>query len=635
MSTKTLTIRSVTRTTNDGAEETLTFRPGVNVLVGRPNTGKTKWLTMLDFLTGSDDSAASAMGSDISEKYASILGVIEIGGEQHVLERRWKETGFKTRVLLDGEAIAADEFSSVFLQELGIPVLRFPHGNLYSPSKWPELSWKSLYRHIYRRQRFWADIADRQPPGDQHACILQFLGAAELLYSAEYEEYVNLNKQVYRLQAAKDQFNEILSELYRYIVEDEGVSVDPTPESVDGLIERLNQAIQETSERRAILIGEIMGQARAPSAQPDIERLSESWERLQIERSENEAHLSEAEQRLAQLIGYRREIEAELGRLSRTRDAVDVLADLQATHCPVCDQEVSQTNNEDGTCFMCHQPWNDRAVPSPAREQRIQFEEHQLRAEQEEVDGLVETVSTDRDARRETQHQLDVALRQIDSEMQPIRQATATILPPELARLDVEMGNLQERSRIVARLRSMLDQREERSQQIDNLSSEIKRLGARIDELGQGLNLESRAGVLADGMNSYLNALNLEYPDTWTLDRVTVLLRERNFSIRIGNEPWSDKAGGTLTHYFLLAYHYALMSLSNRVPYHYPGLAIIDFPAPIENTVTIADKENFVLNPFVSLLGREEMANTQVIAAGAAFAGLEHAHRIELKTVWT
>jgi hypothetical protein len=52
MSQPYLSIASLERRLATGNVEFLTFEPGVNVLVGRPNTGKTKWLQTFDFLLG-------------------------------------------------------------------------------------------------------------------------------------------------------------------------------------------------------------------------------------------------------------------------------------------------------------------------------------------------------------------------------------------------------------------------------------------------------------------------------------------------------------------------------------------------------------------------------------------------------
>ena len=47
-----LSVSRLERRLSGGDVESLTFEPGVNLLVGRPNTGKTKWLQTLDFLLG-------------------------------------------------------------------------------------------------------------------------------------------------------------------------------------------------------------------------------------------------------------------------------------------------------------------------------------------------------------------------------------------------------------------------------------------------------------------------------------------------------------------------------------------------------------------------------------------------------
>jgi hypothetical protein len=75
------------------------------------------------------------------------------------------------------------------------------------------------------------------------------------------------------------------------------------------------------------------------------------------------------------------------------------------------------------------------------------------------------------------------------------------------------------------------------------------------------------------------------------------------------------------------------MNLTKEAGTHYPGLVILDFPAEV-NGVSIKDKENFALEPFIELLAMKGMELTQMIAAGSSFENLKGAHRVELTTVW-
>jgi hypothetical protein len=137
-------------------------------------------------------------------------------------------------------------------------------------------------------------------------------------------------------------------------------------------------------------------------------------------------------------------------------------------------------------------------------------------------------------------------------------------------------------------------------------------------------------------MNTYLNLIKRENPNSWTQGEIGLRLKDKNFRFTVG----ANKAsilGATMMLYFLPAYNYALLSLSKKERYHYPGLTILEFPASFSDgskSVEIKDHENFILKPFIDLVKEEGMQSTQVIAVGRGFEGLENVHRIELTRVW-
>jgi hypothetical protein len=85
--------------------------------------------------------------------------------------------------------------------------------------------------------------------------------------------------------------------------------------------------------------------------------------------------------------------------------------------------------------------------------------------------------------------------------------------------------------------------------------------------------------LLEDGMNSYLIAIDRLRPGAWRHSSVEVEISRYSFSIRVGSRRWDAVLGGTDTLYFLMAYHYALLTLSVGENTHYPGVSIIDAPA--------------------------------------------------------
>lgn len=637
MTAKNLFVKSLTRFPTIDQSDDLTFTLGVNVIVGPPNTGKTKWLNMLDYLMGNPDRPEDAFGEDLSAKYEAIRGVFDISGEEIIIERRWKEHGTRGKVFINGQAINAGEFSSFILDKLNIPILRIPKGNPYGDNTWPELSWRMLLRHIYRQQRFWGDFADKQPEKEQLACLLQFLGIAEHLYSEQYNSLVLKRKQIMELQGAKKQFAKILSEVSKEIINEEEVRVSPTVESLDQVIARINGTIAELQSQRDSVLRTIADVASAESQRSNgdaFHQLSDQWSTYQTGRDKILLQLNQATQRLDELQKYKSSITAELGRLSRARIAGRIFGSLKVTHCPVCDQPVHIVGDDTDHCYLCHQPLPAEDPSGMSDEERVEFEINQLKGELQEADDLIELLSQERETVQLEALRIDETITRIEVQLKPVRRAAAAILPPEIGVLDMEVGRLQERVRQLDRIKGALNIRDELSKQIDYIQAETLKLEAEVIHQEALINFAQSADVMVAGMNTYLNSLSSNGKRLWSQGEVDATLNDRTFQVAVGGSKWSTILGGTLMLYFLVAYHYALLGLTNKEPYHYPGIAILDFPPTLEDGATVADKENYILEPFIRLLSGPSMNGTQIIAAGAAFEGLPAANRIELTRIW-
>ncbi|MEJ2070542.1 MAG: hypothetical protein P8X58_09075, partial [Syntrophobacterales bacterium] len=223
---------------------------------------------------------------------------------------------------------------------------------------------------------------------------------------------------------------------------------------------------------------------------------------------------------------------------------------------------------------------------------------------------------------------------QIQTKLRYTRTKAAAIIPPEIAICDTEIGSLEERLSQLKRIATSLKKREEISAEIYRIQQEVSKLETRVSEQNSKIDFEKGSDFIADSMNSYLNLIYRTKPKLWEQKPVAVDFRKRDFKFFIGERNWKSKVGGTATLVFLMSYHYALMNLTNRDDYNYPGLTIIDFPARLDDGSIVRDKENFVLEPFVDLCQWKRMTHTQVIAAGSSFENLEGANRIELDYIW-
>lgn len=138
---------------------------------------------------------------------------------------------------------------------------------------------------------------------------------------------------------------------------------------------------------------------------------------------------------------------------------------------------------------------------------------------------------------------------------------------------------------------------------------------------------------LVDGMITYLNALEHLRPGVWPHAPVSVRITKQSVSLRVGQQDWHAPLGATHRVYFLLAYQHALLSLTGEADCHYPGLALLDFPLTLDDGTRVLDLDNFAMEPFITLTSR--LDNTQLIAAGNAFEGLEGVNYTRLTRQWS
>jgi hypothetical protein len=375
-----LSIGRLERRLSTGDTEHIQFEPGVNLFIGRPNTGKTKWLQTLDFLLGDtgENPFEDSEDEGIAEKYDAARAELQIGEESIWIERRWRETGAKTKVFVNDEGMPAPEFQQFLMQKLDFPLLNFPKGNPMSGQTWPELSFRMLLRHIYRQQRFWSGIADQQPPGEQHACLLQFLGIAERLFTEEYGQLVSLKMKTEQLKARRDQYGQTLDELARDVLSEPGMSVGANVTTVRDAGGRVFDEIKALRQSRVELISGARDEVVSSERRGYVEQLGEERATILVELEERGKMTKTMAERLDELRRYRTELRDELDRMARAEDAGAALADLKVTHCPACDQSVAKTTSDPEQCFLCHQALHDEPLSEELGAVRLRFERDRL-----------------------------------------------------------------------------------------------------------------------------------------------------------------------------------------------------------------------------------------------------------------
>ena len=404
-----LSIGSLQRRYTTGNTESIHFEVGVNVLIGRPNTGKTKWLETLDYLLGDAGGNPFESHSDepLSDKYDAAGVELFIGEERLFVERRWKDIGAKNKIFVNEEAFTPSDFQRLLLEKLNIPVLHFPKGNPMSGQTWPELSFRTLLRHMYRRQRFWGDIADQQPEGDQHASILQFLGLAKRIFNEDYGELIRLKMESERLRARRDQYEYTLKELAGDVLTEPTLQLAITEAGVKEAQARLLVQLESLRTERVRVLSRVRDEVVPPEHRSRVEQLGEERATLIMGLEELKRRQGEVVDRISDIARYRTDLAEEIERMNRAQDAGEVLADLRITHCPACDQTVTYSPPVNHHCFLCHQTVPDDEIIEGLGTVRLQFEYERLSAEIKEADELAGVL--ERDAKRISDQAREIA----------------------------------------------------------------------------------------------------------------------------------------------------------------------------------------------------------------------------------
>lgn len=619
---KTLRIREVHRFPSEHGSDSLSFTDGVNVIIGQPNTGKSMWLAIIDFLLGDTDSAKDTLGL-LSRKYTSARMNFLIGDAEHTVERRWSEQGSGAKIFLDGRKFSDEYFSDFIFDELGIPQVRYPQ----SSGRWRDVTWRMLMRHMFRHEGQWDDIAPKQFSTEIHACLMTFVGLAKKLFPDEKGTLADTVANKIRLEAKREQFQETLNDVSRDILASSEMEVAITEQSISLAVDRLKNAIEQLGYQKAEIIEQALQDTPA-ELEPADRILTQDWAKLRELREVAFEDVQDTERRINDLETYKAVLTHETEKLRRAYAAGSILSEIKVTNCPLCDQ-VIEVHHAPEQCRLCKRSYDAK---SNAGAQRLELESQQIAQDLAETEDLLKSLRVALAANRVALRELDDRLFVIETRLRPLRNAATAIQIPEVANIDQEIGGIAEQIKQWERIKNSLAREANLAFEIDLLGAQIKELESEIALSESELDFAQIGDFFESSMNTYLNQIRQSNPTRWSQqNRVVTKFGEKSVSFKINGMNWQTALGGTWRGYFLLAYHYALMASSED--FMYPGFLILDYPKSFEEAAKSSSNANHTLEPFIQLL-RSNLRQTQIIAAGKGFSPLEGANTILFEHQW-
>ena len=325
---------------NTGEVEEYDFsRAAATVLKGPRNSSKTTTLKVINYCLGGRRSIAQAVSAPVEEKYSAFFVTIAINGEVHELKRD-SAYGTRGRVLIDNDIdLSAEGLSEWLLPKLAWPALRIPQGtNPSTATSLTPLTFRSLLRHIYRREDSWTEFAFKEEEYLRRAAISLFLGFAPSRYeTVEYE----LGKARRALTSAEAVYSDVLSSTA------DAVQALTTQLSLPSIIDSDSLGAVETELRNHLAAAQAERDdltATAANAADHEEQtrtpgfnasLPNEFERASAQAASSAESVANLSRIVSEYVQSRDFIQADMARLNRLIDATDAFEEVPVKLCPV------------------------------------------------------------------------------------------------------------------------------------------------------------------------------------------------------------------------------------------------------------------------------------------------------------
>ena len=551
----------------DGPEETFRFDT-VTRIIGPPNSSKTTLLKIVDYMFGDEDPAPNQLGPRVAARYAGAQLDVTIRDAAHTLRRAFDRSyGLLTRVQVDGESLSIEAFREWIMEELDWPLLEIPRGRLaQAATDTVPLSFRTLWRHVYRREDSWYLFAAREEEFHRRAVVAFYLGLAESRYSGEEFAVGEARRERDRAETELQAIDEITDETLRRVAS-EFVLESQVGTDLDSLRLQVDAELSQAQQDRQELLGVMRAQEDFSS------RFAEQYRLL----SERVSELRDRVRILSETIeGYEAAsvaAEAELARLDRAGAAVDLFAGLPVTQCPVCAQappSTPESSTDSGHCYLCGQ-----AVGPDTRTRRIEIERQVLAGDRNELQDVLGSTHTELDEARQRLEIDELALRQLGERMDFEQRDMVAPFVTELEELNRLIGGIEQQQAAIRGLRDLEARRTRATLRVQAAISSLEAAEQTWATRAVAPRVAiSRCEIFAERMNEFLSEpeIGWQQPRVW--------LNADDFTFNVGRSEWTAALGAESRVPFLLAYHYALLNLPEDLPRqsYPPGLAVLDNP---------------------------------------------------------
>jgi len=567
-----LSLRMIQKT---GEVEQFSFSNGAfTLLTGPRNSSKTTTLKIIDYCLGDRDGVAEALGAAVEEKYQEVRLALTIDSATHTLTRTFT-FGQRGRVNVDNDlSLQANELSDWLLQKLGWPQLFIPLGlNPATAAQLVPLTFRTLLRHIYRREDSWTEFANKEQEYLRRAVISMFLGFAPQRYeTAEYD----LGRAQRELAAAEAVYRDIVSntdDSVRALVQQLGLPPIVDTQSLEGVRRELRSRFDIIQAKRESLTSEAEQAVRSGSNVPGLDPgLPNELERASAEAASAAERTAALQKVIEEHERSRALVESDISRLHRLVDAVELFDELPVRICPACEQAVDPERPHDAeTCYLCGQE-----VSGDVRQRRAEREERALASELGDLAEAISHAREDLEKARLSETTAAARRTQIARALHDTRAARLAPYVSALEDLATDAGRIEQQLAALPALETIFSRSVAARAAADSARQEVDRLlKLSSTEERTTSHITSRCAVFAERMNEFVTSFQTR---VWVEGSVTISADDLTFYV--GTRPWHDSLGAEARVLFFMAYCYALLHLDRDLGGQAcaPGVLLLDNP---------------------------------------------------------
>jgi DNA repair ATPase RecN len=542
---------------------TVNFNPGVNIIYGDSNTGKSTVVNLIDYLLGAKnfesypeiDAAAIYAALDITlndDRYTikrdlfNPNELIEVYACPFEMVNEFPSKKYLPKFSKESTSSDSGFFSDFLLDALNLNNIKLKESPSKDDSKLVRLSFRDIFKYCYVDQD---DLGDKRFFNSENwAVVSKNKEVFKYIFNALDSHISELQHQISEKTKKRNKLDKTYTTVSEFLRDSEFgslVSLDAAVEDIDREIQNLNSSIFELSQRQ-VADSEVYNTIRA------------ELEIITLERKALIQDMREQEQKIERFTRLKNDYLNDISKFKSTLSAANSIGEVkqQIEICPVCDNHLNVEQAKE----------RFEVVPEDSISQEI----NALKRRARETEAIANETKRQWDLNKVKLNELELA----ENEAIKLQEKnTKELSSPYLAERDMyvaKLGELQQKRKDTLSRMKVRNQHNSLTKSIRSLDSNIAQLIVQLEELKKTTpSLSDVLSSLADNLKEYLSFVKIKSP-------VGISYNEQTFLPKVRDIDYARIPSGGLRTIVSIGYLCSMVQEALDRTMSYPSFLMID-----------------------------------------------------------